>query len=63
MNIKKLEEVLAEMRKAHSADNQQLRAWEDRIAEAIADDLMAQINAAFAVAPALATEPGGHDWE
>ena len=63
MNIKKLEDVLAEMRKAHSADNQQLREWEGRIAEAIADDLMAQINAAFAVAPALATEPGGHDWE
>ena len=63
MNIKKLEDVLAEMRKAHSADNQQLRAWEERIAEAIADDLMAQISASFAVAPALATEPGGHDWE
>ena len=63
MNIKKLEDVLAEMRRAHSADNEMLRAWEARIAEAIADDLMSQINAAFAVAPQLATEPGGHDWE
>ena len=63
MNIKKLEEVLAEMRRAHSAGSDQLRDWEDRIAEAITDDLMAQINAAFAVKPQLATEPGGHDWE
>ena len=63
MNIKKLEDVLAEMRKAHYADNEQLREWEARIDEAIADDLMAQINAAFAVAPELATEPGGHDWD
>jgi hypothetical protein len=63
MNIKKLEDVLSEMRKAISADSQQLREWETRIDEAIADDLMAQINAAFAVAPELATEPGGHDWD
>jgi hypothetical protein len=62
MNIKKLEDVLAEMRKAHYADEKMLRSWEDRIGEAITDDLMAQINASIA-APQLATEPGGHDWE
>ena len=62
MNIKKLEDVLAEMRDARYADEPRLRDWEARIAEAITDDLLAQIGAAVAV-PALATEPGGHDWE
>ena len=62
MNIKKLEDVLAEMRKAHYADEKMLRSWEDRIGEAITDDLMAQIDAAV-VGPKLATEPGGYDWE
>jgi len=63
MNIRKLEDVLAEMRRAPSADNQMLRDWEARIAAAITDDLMAQINAAVPLATAFATEPGGHDWE
>lgn len=62
MNIKKLEDVLAEMHKACFADEAQLRAWEARIAEAITDDLMAQIGAAVGVSE-LSTEPGGHDWE
>jgi hypothetical protein len=62
MNIKKLEDVLAEMRRACFADEAQLRAWEDRIAEAITDNLMAQIGAAVGTA-ALASEPGGHDWD
>ena len=62
MNIKKLEDVLAEMRAARHADERMLRDWEARIGEAITDDLMAQIGAAVGV-PALASEPGGHDWE
>ena len=62
MNIKKLEDVLAEMRAARHADERQLRDWESRIEAAITDDLMAQIGAAVGV-PALASEPGGHDWE
>ena len=62
MNIKKLEEVLAEMRRSQFADESQLREWEGRIAEAITDDLMAQIDAAV-VGPKLDTEPGGYDWE
>ena len=63
MNIKTLEAVLAEMRQASYADEATIRSWEVRIGEAITDDLMAQINASFAIAPALATEPGGHDWD
>ena len=62
MNIKKLEEVLAEMRMSNYADEARLRDWEARIAEAITDDLMAQINASIG-APQLANEPGGHEWE
>jgi hypothetical protein len=63
MNIKTLETVLAEMRQATWADEATIRSWEARIGEAITEDLMAQINASFAVAPALATAPGGHDWD
>ena len=62
MNIKKLEDVLAEMQRAQFAGAELLRDWETRIADAITDDLMAQIDAALA-APALAGAPGGHDWE
>jgi hypothetical protein len=62
MNIKKLEEVLAEMRAANNPGEAQLRSWETRIAEAITDDLMAQIGASIG-ATSLASEPGGHDWE
>ena len=63
MNIKTLETVLAEMRQSTWADEATIRSWEARIGEAITEDLMAQINASFAVAPALATAPGGHDWD
>jgi hypothetical protein len=62
MNIKTLEAVLEEMRRAMHADETTLRDWEQRIAGAITDDLMQRINASFA-APALSTSPGGHDWE
>jgi hypothetical protein len=62
MNIKTLEAVLDEMRRANHADERQLRDWEARIAEAITDDLVAKIAASFG-APALSPVPGGHDWE
>ena len=62
MNIKKLEDVLAEMQRAQFAGAELLRDWETRIADAITDDLMAQIGAAVGT-PALASEPGGHDWD
>ena len=62
MNIKTLEAVLEEMRRANHADESQLRDWEARIAEAITDDLKAKIHAQFG-APKLAKAPGGHDWE
>ena len=62
MNIKTLESVLEEMRRAMHADETMLRDWEHRIAGAITDDLMFRINASFA-APALSPSPGGHDWE
>jgi hypothetical protein len=62
MNIKTLETVLEEMRRANHADERQLRDWEARIGEAITDDLVMRIQASFG-APALAPTPGGHDWE
>jgi hypothetical protein len=62
MNIKKLEDVLDEMRKARFADEATLRSWEQRIGEAITDDLLGRIEASV-VSPTLATEPGGYDWE
>jgi len=62
MHIKKLEDVLDEMRKSRFADEATLRDWEQRIGEAITDDLLGRIEASVA-SPTLALEPGGHDWE
>ena len=62
MHIKKLEAVLDEMRQARHADEATLRDWEQRIGEAITDDLLSRIEASV-TGSALATEPGGHDWE
>jgi len=50
------------MRKSRFADEATLRNWEQRIGEAITDDLLGRIEASV-VTPTLATEPGGHDWE
>ena len=62
MQIKKLEDVLDEMRRSHFADEATLRNWEQRIGEAITDELLGRIQASVG-SPTLATEPGGHDWE
>lgn len=62
MHIKKLEDVLDEMRRSHHADEAMLRNWEQRIGEAITDELLQRIETSVAT-PALATAPGGHDWE
>ena len=62
MHIKKLEDVLDEMRRARFADEAMLRNWEQRIGEAITDELLGRIEGSVAM-PSLATEPGGHDWE
>jgi hypothetical protein len=56
MNIKTLETVLDEMRRANHADERQLRDWEARIGEAITDDLVMRIQASFG-APAAGTGP------
>jgi hypothetical protein len=61
MNIKTLEAVLDEMRRAMHADQAMLRDWEQRIGCAITEDLIARINADFGEAE-LAPIPGGHDW-
>ena len=63
MNIRKLEDVLAEMRQAQYADGARLRDWETRIADAISDELLTQIQASIAATPDLSKAPGGHDWE
>ena len=62
MHIQKLEDVLDEMRKARFAHEPMLRNWEQRIGEAITDELMARIEGSVAM-PALVSAPGGHDWE
>ena len=63
MNITTLETELAAMRQSTWADHAPIRSWEARLGEAITEDLMAHINETFAVAPALAPAPGGHDWD
>ena len=69
MNIQKLEAILEEMRAATSAGAgcpaNQVQGWADRIGDAVTEHLMAELGGPAtpaAIAPELATDPGGHDW-
>ena len=70
MNIQKLEAVLEEMRVATSAGAdspaEQVQGWADRIGDAVTEHLLAELGGPAtpaAIAPELATDPGGHDWD
>jgi hypothetical protein len=68
MNIEKLEQVLHEMQAEQFADlptaHRLVREWAERINGAITAHLLAELGGGLPIpAPALATDPSGHDWE